>query len=189
MNLFQYNSRKEMMLSFPKNFKILEIGVFQGKFSDFIFNEMQPSELHLIDLFEGMMDSGDEDGNNPIFIDLKESYDNLKNKFSKNNQVFLHKGFSYEILNKFEDNYFDLIYLDGDHSYEGVKKDLIMSFKKIKNEKYICGHDYQTNFIKTNNFYNFGVKRAVDEFCIEYNQQISMLANDGAVSFGIKIKK
>jgi hypothetical protein len=188
-SVIKYETRNDMFLSFPKNLKILEIGVFRGDFSDFIFKNLEPKELHLVDLFEGIMDSGNQDGNNSIIINLNDSFNNLKNKYLNNNKLFLHKGFSYEVLNKFDDNHFDLIYLDGDHSYEGVKKDLIQSFKKIKNGGYICGHDYETNNLKTNNFYNFGVKKAVDEFCKEYKQNINMLAYDGCISFGIKISK
>ena len=42
---------------------------------------------------------------------------------------------------------------------------------------------------KAKTFYNFGVKEAVDEFCLTYNQSIEAKAYDGCVSFCINIKK
>lgn len=35
---------------------------------------------------------------------------------------------------------FDFIYIDGDHTYKSVKKDILLWGKRIK--KAICGHDY-----------------------------------------------
>jgi hypothetical protein len=47
-----------------KDLKVCEVGVFEGEFSEFILNEINPSELHLIDLFDGLSHSGDKDGKN-----------------------------------------------------------------------------------------------------------------------------
>ena len=82
-----------------------------------------------------------------------------------------------------------MIYIDADHSYNGVLHDLKLSYEKIKDGGFIMGHDYEQNMSKTKNVYNFGVKRAVDEFCLNYNQKIIYKAIDGCVSFAIKIDK
>ena len=77
--------------------------------------------------------------------------------------------------------------MDGDHSYEGVKKDLEQAILKVKKGGWIMGHDYEMNMIKAQNTHIFGVKQAVDEFCIKYNQKIIAKGNDGCVSYGIQI--
>jgi hypothetical protein len=82
-----------------------------------------------------------------------------------------------------------MIYIDGDHSYNGVKKDLMNAYNKIKDHGYIMGHDYEMNMEKARNTYDFGVKKAVDEFCITYKQEIVALALDGCVSFCIHVNK
>jgi hypothetical protein len=51
------------------------------------------------------------------------------------------------------------------------------------------GHDYEMNMKKAKYAYNFGVKKAVDEFCTTYNQTILSKAYDGCVSYCIHIKK
>lgn len=176
-----YETRDELIKKFDKNIKICEIGVFMGEFSKKIFKELTPSELHLIDIFEGEMCSGDKDGNNIIWTNLEQQYTLLKNHFNNNNNVHIHKGKSYEVLNNFDDYYFDIVYIDGDHSYDGVKKDLAVSFQKVKPNGLICGHDYTVKMFE-------GVVRAVDEFCVEKNLSIKYLTNDGCPSYCI-VKK
>jgi predicted O-methyltransferase YrrM len=61
----------------------------------------------------------------------------------------------------YEDQSLDFIFIDADHTYEGVMNDLIHWYPKVKFGGVISGHDY---------FYGpegedwGGVKRAVDEF-------------------------
>jgi hypothetical protein len=176
-----YETRNELINELDKDLIICEIGVFKGEFSRIIHENIKPKELHLVDIFEGMMCSGNKDGENIVWTNLNEEYEKIKNYFIKDESVFIHKGHSDKILNEFPNKYFDLIYIDGDHSYEGVKKDLNISLLKIKNGGFIFGHDYSpTKFPQ--------VVRAVDEFCVENNLSISYLTNDGCPTFGI-IKK
>jgi phage host-nuclease inhibitor protein Gam len=76
-----------------------------------------------------------------------------------------------------------------DHKYNGCLLDLEMSYKKVKNGGYIMGHDYEQNFDKAKKTYNFGVNKAVNDFCEKNKQEITMKGNDGCVSFAIKLNK
>jgi len=51
------------------------------------------------------------------------------------------------------------------------------------------GHDYEMNMSKSNRYYVFGVKQAVDEYCNSYNQTIFAKAMDGCVSYAIHVNK
>jgi hypothetical protein len=178
-----FQTRDELITSFNKNMVICEIGVFKGDFSKFIKNEISPSELHLIDLFDGTTCSGDKDGNNVVWTNLSDEYVNLTNHFSNDSSVIMHKGKSLDVLNQFENDYFDLIYIDGDHTYEGVKSDLSVSFLKTKNGGLICGHDYTSDRFP-------GVVQAVNEFCQNNDLKIDYLTNDGCPTFCItNVKK
>jgi len=42
--------------------------------------------------------------------------------------VVVHHNFSSNVLPKLEDNYWDWIYIDGNHSYKFVKQDLELCF-------------------------------------------------------------
>lgn len=184
----EYATRNEMLIDLiPVSGNIAEVGVFKGEFSRFILDTLRPKSLHLFDLFTGRVGSGDQDGNNFSYVDLSVV---LKDISSWNDpRVIINKGDSSHELSRLEDNTFDAIYLDGDHSYEGCKKDLDVAIRKIKPGGWIMGHDYQMNMAKARTFYNFGVKRAVDEFCKTFNQEIVARAMDGCVSFAIRVRK
>ena len=184
---------REIMIKFYSNLiqnpKIIEIGIFKAEFLDYIYNNCNPFSLDGIDLFEGITCSGNSDGNNVIYYDMNKSFIELNEKYKDCSNIKLHKSDSSTFLSNCPDNEYDIIYIDGDHSYNGVKKDLIQSIKKIKNGGYIMGHDYEMNMNKAKTNYDFGVKKAVDEFCLDYKQQIIAKAFDGCVSFCIKVNK
>ena len=49
----------------------------------------------------------------------------------------------------------DLIFIDADHSYEWVKRDINALYPKVRSGGILSGHDYGNE--------NIGVKKAVDE--------------------------
>lgn len=187
-----FDNRNMMMKNYVNKIrypKILEIGIFKGDFFNFISNECNFTALDGVDIFEGITCSGDENGNNVINYDIGLAYLELTEKYKKYPNINLHRSDSTSYLSMIDDNYYDVIYIDGDHSYNGVKRDLELAFKKVKNNGYIMGHDYEMNFSKTSNNYDFGVKQAVNEFCSFYKQRLAAKAMDGCVSFCIKVQK
>jgi hypothetical protein len=187
-----FDTRNEMIKYYCNklvNPKILEICVFKGDFLNFIITNCNVGSIDAVDLFEGVTCSGDADGNNVINYDVGRSYNELCERYKDTSSIRLHKMRSDIFLSLQEDNTYDIIYIDGDHSYEGVKSDLLSAYNKIKNGGYIMGHDYEMNMIKARISYDFGVKKAVDEFCITYNQTIIAKGNDGCISFCIKVNK
>lgn len=128
--------------------KMLEIGSYQGE-STFMFAASGIfSEVHCIDPHIGNEEANDI---------LKENWEQVKQEFTLNtryfNNITLHSDYSYNIVDKFEDKYFDFIYIDASHKYEDVKRDIELYLPKTK--YVIGGHDYQKEWP--------GVVRAVDE--------------------------
>tara|TARA_Y100000385_G_scaffold237919_1_gene252723 strand:- start:1330 stop:1878 length:549 start_codon:yes stop_codon:yes gene_type:complete len=56
-----------------------------------------------------------------------------------------HKYYSQDIYNKFDNDKYDFVYIDGDHSGENVARDIEQYFPKVKKGGYIGGHDYSKN--------------------------------------------
>lgn len=172
----------------PPKSKIAEIGVLQGDFSQILHKQFNPYMLYLIDPFDGVVSSGDADGNNIQTYNMTESYKRVLDRFEKAQNVNVLK-YESRVLEMFTDNFFDMIYIDGDHSYDGVKYDLNVAYKKIKNNGWICGHDLRENPAKCRIKHNFQVERAVWEFCFEKGLYIQYMFMDGCVSYAIPVHK
>jgi hypothetical protein len=159
----------------------VEIGVHKGNFSKMIYDILDPSILYLIDPWEVGSDknsptkqySGVLDGLNTAYSNNDEMIE-VQSKFEKEinkNKVIIKKGFSYDRVVDFSDQYFDFIYIDATHFYESVKADLNMYYPKLKKNGLMCGHDYA-------NYSNFSVIPAVDEFILEKNAKMIALSHE-----------
>ncbi len=62
---------------------------------------------------------------------------------------------------QFEDDFFDWVYVDGNHLYEFVKRDLEVYLPKVKRGGLVICDDYMEGI---GEWWAGGVKRAVDEF-------------------------
>jgi len=186
--MYNFETRELMVCALiPSNGVIAEIGVFKGEFSRFLYS-LNPRKLILIDAFQGVQQSGDQDGNNVQWANLEEEYIKIKKWAINQNNITVEKGDSSSMLSIYPNEFFDMIYLDGDHAYEGVKKDLEQAILKVKKGGWIMGHDYEMNMNKAQTNFVFGVNQAVNEFCQKYGQTIFAKGNDGCVSFAINIK-
>jgi hypothetical protein len=166
------STRNDMFSALPKGMVIAELGVFTGKFSEVILNACAPKELHLVDIWQGLMSSSDQDGN-VVIPEMRVVYEDLMRKYAGHPVVRLHRKTAQEMLAEFPDSYFDLIYEDADHSYDSCYANLQTAFAKSK--RYIAGHDYCQRFQ--------GVMDAVSQFCKERNLSIEIVTKDDPPSF------
>jgi predicted O-methyltransferase YrrM len=61
--------------------------------------------------------------------------------FSLTRHVQFIKDYSYNVVDRFADEFFDLIFIDGDHAYEKVQRDIELYYPKLKTGGIMCGHD------------------------------------------------
>lgn len=73
-------------------------------------------------------------------------------------RCFVHHAESCDFAKEVPDGSVDVVYIDGDHSYECVTKDIFAYHPKLKTNGYLCGHDYSVAWP--------GVMSAVDEFAM-----------------------
>jgi len=136
-----YLVSKSTMLTFVENHIIsggsyLEIGTLDGILLSLLAEKFTDCKFFAVDNFDG--------GNPGDFLNNNRHLDN----------VFLYFGsidIVHHLLNK---NKFDIIFIDGDHSYEWVKTDILYSLPLLKENSVLAFHDYCSP----------GVEQAVDEF-------------------------
>tara|TARA_Y100000592_G_scaffold74753_1_gene116634 strand:+ start:1263 stop:1868 length:606 start_codon:yes stop_codon:yes gene_type:complete len=145
-----FSSRDKILEVLPKNGICAELGVANGVFSHQILGINKPKKLILVDI---MLQK-----ELPIEPDVVE----------------LIEGDSVEVMNQFEDNYFDWIYIDTDHTEEQTNKELQVCKNKIKYDGYIGLDDYIQYVRLGNNKYNYGVVDSVNNFLIE-NQDFEVV--------------
>lgn len=154
-------NREKMLEHMPKEAICAEIGIWKCGFSEKIINITQPKKFHLVDL-------------DPAAIEIANQ------KFAPeilDERVVVHAGDSAEIIMSMPDNYFDWIYIDGDHFYEGVKKDLEAARLKLKPDGLIAMNDYI--FLSPIGLTKYGVIEAINEFCLKYDFELIYLAFQG----------
>ncbi len=140
-----YANRAEMVLALqkrlPKNPVICEVGVALGDFSEFLLSVLHPRDFIGMDLF-GLHELEILWGRptSEIFGG-KTHAEYFRERFAAH-PVRVFEGDSAAALASLPDASIDLIYIDGDHSYDGVKRDTAQAIKKVKPDGLLIFNDY-----------------------------------------------
>ena len=137
--------RNVLIKRLPAESTCAEIGVWKGDFSKKILSSRSPRLLHLIDPWKF----------NPEFptrlyggsgassqADMDHIYEQVAEVLGSQPNVEIHRGPSSEMLCDLPDDSLDWIYIDGDHSYEGVLADLELAWQKVRCGGIVSGDDY-----------------------------------------------
>lgn len=154
--------RRQILHEMPQNAVCAEIGVWKGDYSNHILTITSPKRLHLIDPWEFQSEFPDRMYGGTFAKnqkDMDEIFQSVKDKFDGCTNVVINKGKSEEMLQDFPDGYLDWVYIDGNHYYEYVIKDLEICFKKVRSGGIIAGDDYYWG-----KEYGYPVYKAVQEF-------------------------
>lgn len=163
---FDYESLYQEMATKYNNGVLVEVGSWLGKSVSFLatvseFNKNN-NKIYAIDTWSGL-DS--------------EYMEQIKTKYAKASiyEIFedniVNCGFkniikpiiscSWEAANNFEDESCDFIFIDADHTYESVKKDILAWYPKLKPNGTLAGHD----------IFAEQIKRAVSETLSVFNKK------------------
>lgn len=153
---------------------VAEIGVYRGDMARRLL--IHPNlRLTMIDpwgeyIAESYKATGDEYAGHTT-----EEWDTIKAKaldavsWAKG-RVKIYQGTSEGAAEYFADDFFDVAFIDGDHSYEQTKKDILAWWPLVAPGGYLGGHDYRADK-------NYGVIQAVDEFVSEMGFQLELGEN------------
>ncbi|MEM6888922.1 MAG: glycosyltransferase family 2 protein [Pseudomonadota bacterium] len=155
----RHQNRLRMLETLPKGGRGAEIGVWNGGFSEHILAVTEPNELVLIDPWDLLADQNPGDWTHKKHSDAEEMRtmrENVQCLYGSFSNVTIKQGFSVDVLEGYPDDYFDWVYIDGNHLYDFVCKDLELSFRKVRRGGTIAGDDF---FWKRND--RMHVKQAV----------------------------
>jgi predicted O-methyltransferase YrrM len=136
-----------------KNLTVVEIGSYVGDSTVMFAKKVK--HVISIDPFVNNYDVNDE---TCYRADIPTTvYDEFKKNISPFDNIKHIRKTSDDAINDLLNDKFDLIYIDGVHTYEQVKKDIENYSKILKPNGLLCGHDY------ANKGHIAGVYRAVNE--------------------------
>ena len=170
-------------LNYCKNKPInyLEIGAFYG--ANIISVAMtyglhKDSKLYCIDPWEDYNDYSEYKNEQP---QIYEGFiENIKNSGFQD-KIIINRGYSNKELCKFDDDFFDIIYIDGNHEAAYVLEDAVISFRKLKKNGIMIFDDYGWGGPEY-------VKKGIDAFLSAYSKRIEYLNNIDTQIFIKKIK-
>ena len=150
-----------------------EVGVFRGNHAEQIMNGyLNIEKLVLVDPWVPYLD---EAALADAYSTQKDYFDDMfievKNKFVVNPKITIIRDYSVNAASAFVDEYFDFVYLDGNHGYKFVLNDLEVWYPKLKQFGVMCGDDYGSPS-------GVGVVKAVTEFAHKYGLLVSSSVED-----------
>lgn len=155
-----------------------EIGVDKAGFSVHILSKTKIEKYSCIDTWQDNFGSDcipgyyDKNGN-------KRYEEASKNLDLYKNRCTMLRMTSMEASNTIQDNTLDFVYIDGDHSLEGIIFDLYAWVPKVRIGGMVSGHDYKDGPRSGINDYfgkqlDYKVKTAVDYYCQRYGAKLNI---------------
>jgi hypothetical protein len=145
----------------------VEVGVLNGDYSEKIYNYFNKKfdfNFYLVDPWKEFSDY-----NQKI---LDQSYKNVLKKFRDIKKVRILRQTSEIASEKFDNKSLDFVYIDGNHEYNYVLKDLKLWFPKLKSHGVLFGDDYSRSY---------GVHKAVNEFA--FDNKLSVMFSDNYTQY------
>jgi len=157
--------RHQLLAQLPRGAVMVEIGAWKGDFAARLLDAKHPRELHIVDPWAHRSGEGYEDSwfGQRTQEQMDEIYESVKDRFAReieSGQVTLHRLPSTTAAADFEPESLDVVYVDGDHTYEGALADLNAYWPLLAPGGCMAGDDYAD----IGAWWGDGVVRAVDDF-------------------------
>lgn len=146
-------TRTALLHHLPHGGTVAEIGVLQGQFSQEILDITAPAALHLVD---------------------HEVHTDVHALARQDPRVHVHHGDSVTVMDTFPAASFDWIYIDAQHTLEGVTRDIAAAQRLVKPDGMLVFNDYTPwSYVEMQ---PYGVVAAVNELCLDRGWEMVYLA-------------
>lgn len=127
------------------NKDVIELGSCLG-ISSYVIASICNS-LFCVDMWDDSFEIlGSDDYQRSTYYKLKpklfEQFCNNCSEFIQSEKIKFFRGSTDKVSSRFENNQFDILFVDADHSYNGVSSDYNNYKRVVKNGGYIAFHDY-----------------------------------------------
>ena len=153
---------KQFADQIPDGGTIVELGSWKGQSASFMCVELKRQgknrvKFFTVDTWEGSGSEGDH--NLDKWVKEGKLYNKFKDNLSEVSNYYIPlRMTTSEASNHFVDGTVDIVFIDAEHSYEGVKNDILKWEPKVRKGGIISGHDYAPDGSSWPE-----VKKAVDE--------------------------
>jgi Methyltransferase domain len=164
--------RVRVLWRFPKSGVGAEIGVWKGDFSTYLLRVTRPARLHLIDPWHFETDPDDSRVGQRAKSqqNMDAMHDHVGQRFARQiagGTVVVHRARSDEVAPTLEP--LDWVYIDGNHTYQGVLDDLTAYYALLRPGGALAGDDYGMP-----GWWGDGVREAVNEFVARNGCQLTV---------------
>ncbi len=185
--------RYALLPHLPRGRVFVEVGVATGDFSAEILRVCQPSRFVAIDDFRFHTWAMDWAGR-PVAelfagrTHLEYYRERFGPEIAAGRMLVMHDD-SARALENLGDGTVDVVYLDADHAYESVRRELSIVARKIRQGGVIVMNDYTMVDVVAPAMQPYGVIQATNEFMIEHGWEMTHLALQSCMYCDVALRR
>lgn len=175
-----------MIAQLPMGSMIAEIGVHKGWFSCEMLNLPNLGHLYLIDSWCSRPEYNDPLSSADHEANLAETKYNIRGHIPGGRVSIIRADSDKAVTpeNFPKQPQLDAVYIDADHSYDAVLRDLRYWVQYVKPNGWIFGHDFTNNGMAKK--HKWGVIPAVGDFCDETDWRLVAVTEEDFASFCLR---
>lgn len=147
----------------PIHGNVLELGVWTGLNALDMYEALSPKLLVLVDSWVDTNDSR-----------FKATNQNKVAQRFEGKRVHIIKGTEVDVIRHYGPSFFSCVYIDTSHKYEDTLSQLLKLEDRVKDDGFICGHDFGHPVTK-----QYGVVGAVVDFMVSRKWFLTHVTVDG----------
>ncbi|WP_171892259.1 class I SAM-dependent methyltransferase [Mesorhizobium erdmanii] len=172
-----FATREDALATLPRGGKFAEIGVAFGDFSEHVLRTLEPTRFDAFDIFR--LHEVETIWGRPSVETFRgqthrQFYEGRFAGEVASGRMRIFEGDSSHLMAQQRDEFYDIIYIDGDHTLEGVLRDAEVAARKLSKDGYLVFNDYIMADHASNSPY--GIVQVVNWLCANMGWRVHYLA-------------